>query len=341
MRMISARKMTMVIAMGLGAMSSGCIIGGRAPLEGDVALLWGIEGGYTCREAGVADVLVSIRGQDTSDAFEVVMPCVEGGGTFTDFREGNYTVHLEGLDLYGTVWYAHTQNVYVDGGATADLGRVMLYRVGGPLVTTGSLQLDWSFLYPSDSPTLDCAYAGVDYVHIGITDRYGALVFDESVRCIDGPAVIDYFDPGTYFVDLDGLGAYHGRSVLLFQAPTIEVFVEEDHLTDVGVVPLDRRLEQFGDFRIEWSFGGNNSCAAVGVSEVTVSIIRLAGDVLDDQFTVSCADEPQLRTTFVPGDYDVVVEANDDLGGYWTGWVGVDLGPGTMADILVQTELSP
>jgi len=340
-----SKRRGLVLAAALAAtLGTGCIVYG-GPTEGDIALLWSFEGGYSCLEAGVTDVLITVRGQDNDELYEVVMDCGQGGGTFTDFLEGNYTVHLEGLDIAGTVWYAHTRNVFVEAGVVVDLGRVILYSVVDPPPLTGSLQIDWAFFYPANEPTFDCAYAGVDYVQVAVTDAYGAPVFDQSVRCIDGPAIIDYFDPGEYYVDLTGLGAYHGHSVVLYRAPTISVYVEEGLLSDAGIVDLTPLQTQFGDFDIGWSFGGNNSCSAVGVDSVTVRIYRLQGsvaeDILDDEFTVACVDEPQLRTTFVPADYDVVVEGYDDLNQLWSGYVTVDLGPDTLADVTVQTELMP
>lgn len=324
------------------ALLSGCVFYNvERTTKGDIALQWEFHGTTSCAISGVVDVLVSIRGQDSSEDFEVLLPCAEAGGTFTDFVEGDYTVHLEGLEYYGAVLYSATVNTYVDGGATTDLGWVQLHPTTTPPLPTGSLSVDWAFLYPQDQPTLSCGFAGVEYVGVRITDTYGALLLDQSIQCLDGPATFDLFDPGDYYVELFGYGSYRGNSITLFQSNPVAFSIYSNQLTTVGIIDLAQIGGQFGDISIGWSFGGNNSCSAVGVDSVTLYIKRIAAPPYNEEevITASCVSEPQLLYTFVPGDYAVEVEANGPGIDYWYGAVDVALPPGTLADITIQTEL--
>ncbi|MFH1808599.1 MAG: hypothetical protein ABIJ09_07635 [Pseudomonadota bacterium] len=322
----------------MAVQAAGCLVVSNRPTKGDLALLWSFEGQTSCAYAAVDEIVVSIRGQGNSENFEVVMPCAEGGGTFTGFLQGSYTVHLEGIAFDGAVLYAATLNAMVEGGHTTDLGLVDLYSTL-PVPTTGSLSVDWAFLYPAGSPTLDCAYAGVDYVEVALVDGYNRTVFDQSVRCLDGPAIIDQIEDGVYTIYLSGLGSWRGRSVALYEAAPFAVDVFAGQLTVVGVVDLPRIDSQFGDVDIGWTFAGNNSCSAAGVRDITIRIYRLAPDILDDEFSVACQDEPQLRTTFVPSDYGIEIDGLDSAGHViWGGYLEYALAPGGYVDVTVQTQ---
>lgn len=328
----------LVAAAVVFALASGCVVVSRDRHEGDIALAWGFEDATSCAMAGVDSVIVTINGEDVADGFERALPCAEGGARFTDFLEGAYTVQLEGRDARGVLYYAATRSLVVDGGRTTDLGIVTL-RSTVQDNRTGSLMVDWSFLYPDTLPTLECATAGVEYVGIRVTDAWGYLMLDQSVRCVDGPAVFDYFDPGEYDIEITGLGAYRGQSVVLYGADIFRVSIYSGELTDTGIVALDRYENQFTDFLIGWSFGGNNSCASVGVNDVTVRIYRLRGEILEVEETVACTNEPLDYYTFVPGDYGVEIEALGPSPDQWYGYVEVSVSPGTLADVTVQTEL--
>jgi hypothetical protein len=335
---VRARLATTALVVAMALTATGCLIVSDRPTKGDLALAWSFEGQTSCAVAAVDEILVSIRGQGGHEDFEVVLPCSEGGGTFTDFLEGGYTVHLEGIAWDGAVLYAATLNAVVDGGHTTDLGLVDLYSTT-PLPTTGSLSADWAFLYPASAPTLDCAYAGVEYVAIALVDAFNRTVFDQSVRCVDGPAVIDFIEDGVYTVYLSGLGSWRGRSVVLYEAAPFAVDVFAGQLTSVGVVDLPKLDSAFSDLNIGWTFAGNNSCGASGVTDVAVRIYRLAPDILDDEFIVACGDEPQLRQTFVPADYGIEVDGLDSAGhAIWGGYLEVALSPGSYADVTVQTQ---
>jgi hypothetical protein len=169
-------------------------------------------------------------------------------------------------------------------------------------------------------------------VRVIISDAGNAVVFDENIRCIDGPATIDNFDPGLYTIELYGLGSYRGGSVELYGSQPASFDIIAGDLTDLGMVTLGRYEDEFSDIQVNWSFGGNNSCSAVGVSSVTIDITRLGASDPEASITVPCTDEPQLFATFVPADYRVEVSAANN----WYGYLDLGLPPGQLADVTVQ-----
>ncbi|MBN2358160.1 MAG: hypothetical protein JXR83_01820 [Deltaproteobacteria bacterium] len=326
------------VALGLlvlGGMSlSGCIVYGHdRPSKGDIKLRWSFAGETDCVYAGVDDVVVTIDGRSNGEHFEAVISCPEGGGLFTNFIEGRYAVTLEGLNVAGEIAYAVTENAYVSGGTVENMGMVDLLPLGPLPPETGSLSVDWSFMYPQNTATLNCAFAGVEYVRVIVSDAISAVVFDQSIRCIDGPATIDYFDPGQYTVELYGIGQYRGHSIELYGAQPFGIDILAGQLTVIDTpVALYRYEEEFGDIQVSWSFGGNNSCSAVGVSSVTIDVTRLGATEPEATATVACSDEPQLFSTFVPADYRVEVSAPGD----WYGYLDIGLGPNSLADVTIQ-----
>lgn len=319
-----------IVGLGWSALS-GCIVYGHEPLEGDITLRWSFAGETDCVYAGVDDVVVTIEGN--GEHFDAVITCPAGGGTFKNFNEGRYTVTLEGLDVEGNVAYAVTENAFVNGGDVENMGLVDLLPLGPLPPQAGSLTVDWSFMYPADAPTLDCGFAGVEYVRIIVSDSYNAVVFDQNIRCIDGPATIDNFDPGIYTVELYGIGSYRGNSVELYGAQPFSTDIVAGQTTVIdGAVPLYRYEDEFSDIQVNWSFGGNNSCSAVGISSVTIDITRLGATVPEVSETFACGAEPQLFHTFVPADYRVEVSAANN----WYGYLDLGLPPGQVADVTVQ-----
>lgn len=322
-----------IVGLGWSALS-GCIVYGHGPsAKGDITLRWSFAGETDCVYAGVDDVVVTIDGRDNSEHFSAVLSCPEAGGTFTGFYEGRYAVTLEGLDVEGNVAYAVTENAFVNGGDVEHMGLVDLLPLGPLPPRAGSLAVDWSFMYPQNSPTLDCGFAGVEYVRIIVSDSYSAVVFDQNIRCVDGPATIDNFDPGVYTVELYGIGSYRGGSVELYGAQPFSADIVAGQLTVIDTpVPLYRYEDEFSDIQVNWSFGGNNSCSAVGISSVTIDITRAGASEPEASITVPCNDEPQLFSTFVPADYRVEVYAANN----WYGYLDLGLPPGQLADVTVQ-----
>jgi len=319
-----------IVGLGWSALT-GCIVYGHEPLKGNITLRWSFAGETDCVYAGVDDVVVTIEGN--GEHFDAVIRCPDGGGTFKNFTEGHYTVTLEGLDVEGNVAYAVTENAFVNGGDVENMGLVDLLPLGPLPPQAGSMAVDWSFMYPQDSPTLDCGFAGVEYVRIIVSDSYHAVVFDQNIRCVDGPATIDNFDPGFYTVELYGIGSYRGSSVELYgtlQPFSVDIAAGQITVIDQPIA-LYRYADEFSDIQVNWSFGGNNSCSAVGITQVTIDITRAGASQPEASVTVNCGDEPQLFSTFVPADYRVEVRAANN----WYGYLDLGVPPGQLADVTV------
>lgn len=321
------------------ATSSGCVVVKAPPAKGDISVGWALQDNLSCASAGVDSVVVSIRSQDSGELFEVAQPCSDAGGSYTDFLEGDYNVHLDGVDYDGRILFSAATSLYVDGGKNNDLGVLVLYDAN-PVMQTASLRLDWAFLYPSDSPTLDCQVAGADYINVYVTDDMGAVVFNQNIRCLDGPATIDDFNSGDYRVELQAYGDYHGQAVMLFDAAPIDVYLPPGDLVDVGTVDLDRDDNQFADLSVDWTFDGSRGCGSAGVDSVWFKIVRDDGsEVIDDEETVACSDGPVVRYTFVPDDYYVLVEGIDAANNtIWSGSVDFSMPPSSQVDVIVDTQ---
>ncbi len=70
---------------------------------------------------------------------------------------------------------------------------------------TGGLSLGFRF----GTPALSCADAGVDHVHVFVTDIDDAVVpgSDQTVPCASLPVAVAGMSGGTYFVNAEGLSA--------------------------------------------------------------------------------------------------------------------------------------
>lgn len=335
------------LTIGLVA-SSACVVVKAPPAKGDISLGWVLEGDLACSTAGVDSVIVSIRNQDNGELFEATLACTDAGATFNDFLSANYNVHVDAVDDAGQIFYAGAASLRVEGGRVNDLGVLVLYDTN-PIPPTASLSLDWSFYYPADEAILDCAKAGADYVNVYITDVMGSPVFNQNIRCLDGPAIIDDLNPGDYSVELQAFGDYRGQAAMLYTSELINFSLTAGQMLDLGTMAMDRNESQFADISIDWSFDGNPSCQYAGVEEVWFRTVRLAIDedgndyeIIDDEETVNCEDGPLQRNTFVPGDYYLLVDGMDANGATtWNGSLDFSLAPNSQVDLLVETQTLP
>ncbi len=332
------------LVLGLLA-SSACVVVKAPPAKGDISLGWILEGDLGCSSAGVDSVIVSIRSQANGELFEAALSCSDGGGTFTDFLSGDYNVHVDAVDYDGIILFAAASIFYVEGGKTNDMGSLVLYDTN-PQPQTASLSIDWGFYYPADEATLDCAKAGADYINVYVTDVMGTPVFNQNIRCLDGPATIDDFNPGDYSVELQAFSNYHGQAAMLYDSAVINFTLTAGTMSDLGTVNMDRNESQFGDISIDWTFEGNRSCGYAGVEQVWFQVVRTAIDeqgnsyeIIDDEETVDCADGPLQRNTFVPGDYYLLVDGMDsgDVT-TWGGSLDFSLAPNSQVDLIVETQ---
>jgi len=316
---------------------------GVSPYFGDVSLGWAFDDAVSCYAADVTEVQISIEGIDTADGDLVSLPCGADGATLVGFSEGWYWLRVDGFDAFGHLLYTTELEVEILGGMNADVGVLVLEALAPappppPVIEPGSLAIDWAFRYPDVDATYDCAYAGVDWVEINVYDSWGDLSFGETVACTEGPIVVDNFDPGRFDIELRGIGAYQGDYIELYSSPVVIADLYDGSTTDLGVLDLDRQEDRFGDFMLDWSFEGY-SCEAQGVTDVTVRVIRVDGQIIDDEFTVPCEERLQLRATFVPGDYEIELTAADVYGDCWYAGGLFDLVPNTMASVDLWAEL--
>src|SRR5262245_37779922 len=110
-------------------LAQGCIIGGGGRDPGDVTFSWDFYG-QTCAAAGVTSVHIGIPGEGLqNDGF---YPCEAGGYpgiVLHDFRGGEYTYSIEGLDTLGNILYAGGGDFTIDGNV---LEPVSLTAYGRP-----------------------------------------------------------------------------------------------------------------------------------------------------------------------------------------------------------------
>jgi hypothetical protein len=308
---------------------------------GDIALAWRLEGGLSCAQAGVHELAIDVTGLDSSDGMSVILPCSDAGATFYDFVPGLYEIDISAEGSCGLA-FATVLRFDVFGDTLTDLGLVTLFDVSAPppppppppAPSAGTLAVDWSFVYPEVASTYDCAYAGVEFVDVMISDLSGDLVFSERVPCTAGPVEIDALPAGTYDVDLVGVGRYQGAPLDLYLGAALGVQVAGGYVAELGALTLDRLPENFGDFLLEGSFNGY-TCQGAGVDWVTLRVIRSADGSVEDEREARCDELPMWREVFVPGLYEIEVEAQDRFGACWFGFVPVDLPPGAYADVIV------
>lgn len=332
-------KLTALCSLVLAA-TSGCIIHDDSPPPdpfGDIAFDWSFAGIPTCDEALVDEVDVEIFQNDELVLLHEREPCEGGGLVFTDIREGLYEVFIDAYDRNGLVLYSGSFDIRVEGGVVNDAGVVVLDDVNGPPpVALGSLALFWVFPYPTDATlTFDCALAGVDEVDVTVTPLGNAgASFDDTFACTAEGVEVSNLPEGRYQLQVQAFGEYHQDPILLYDAGTITVDVFGDALTDLEDVIVGRADNAFSDFDVSWLLV-DDTCAGAGIDSVTLSYQRFGHALPEDSFTVDCAAASVLRSTFVPGSYDVSVAGIGAGDVTYLGSQTVDLPPDAVAEVNV------
>ncbi len=327
----------LLLSLGLSALSSACIVAAPPPPDpyGDLSFDWSFNGEPSCDQAGVDEVDLTVL-QDG----EVVLvierePCVGGGLTITDLREGVYEVAIDAFSRDSIPLYAGSFSARVIGGEDTYAGVVDLDPVNEepPPPLTGSLGLFWGFRYPTDGNLVfDCALAGVSELDVFVTPQGAAGAgFNSTFLCEDEGVLVDNLPPGRYAVRLMAYGSYHSDDLLLYDTGDRLVDVLEGDTTELGDVELPRIDESFSDFDVAWSFA-DNTCATTGVSQVTLAFTRFGADSPEDTFAVDCAAASVLRRTFVPGSYTVSASAHGASADFIAA-VTVDLAPNSVAQV--------
>ena len=320
------------------ALTTSCVIRDNPTPDpfGDIAFDWSFDGIATCDEAQVNEVDVEIFQDGELVLLRQGEPCEGGGLIFTDIREGEYEVFIDAFDRNGLVLYSGGFDIVVEGGVVNDAGLVVLDDVTGAPVppALGSLAFFWVFPYPTDATlTFDCALAGVDEIDVTITPlgSSGAF-FDDTFSCAAEGVEVANLPEGRYQVQVQAFGEYHEDAILLYDSGSFNVEVFGGELTDLEDVNVERANDAFSDFQVSWQLI-EDTCVGAGIDTVTISYQRFGQQVPEDAFTVACDAASVLRSTFVPGSYDVSVAGIGSNDVSYLGTTTVDLPPGAVAEV--------
>ncbi len=324
-----------LLSLAAVALSSACIFVAPPPHDpyGDLLFDWSFAGLSSCDEAGVDEVdLALLQGGEVVLVIERE-PCVGGGLTITDLREGTYEVAIDAYSRESVPLYAGSFVARVVGGENTYAGVVELDALVEPPPAAGALGLFWGFNYPTDGAlTFDCAIAGVDGVEVRVEPLgAGGAAYDDTFACRDEGVLVQDLPPGRYTVQLMAFGAYHSDDLLLYDSGPITVDVLDGSTVDLEDVELGRVPQVFSDFDVAWTFAAD-SCASTGVDEVVIAFTRFGFAAPEDTFGVDCAATSVLRRTFVPGSYTVSASAHGASDDYLA-QVTVDLAPDSVAQI--------
>lgn len=320
----------------LPALSSACIFVSPPPHDpyGDLSFDWSFAGEPSCDQAGVDELdLTLLQGGEVVLVIERE-PCVGGGLTITDLREGVYEVAIDAFSRESVPLFAGSFSARVEGGEDSYAGVVELDALGDPPPpASGAVALFWGFNYPTDDATMfDCATAGVFELDVFVTPQGAAgAPYDSTFLCQDEGVLVENLPPGRYAVRLMAYGAYHSDDLLLYDTGDIVVDVLSGDTADLGDVLMPRIDQAFSDFDVAWTFAAD-SCASTGVAQVTLAFTRFGFATPEDSFSVDCTATSVLRRTFVPGSYTVSASAQGTSDDYLAA-VTVDLAPDAVAQI--------
>lgn len=321
----------LVAALALPTLGSACVVVDSQPPPpppdpyGDIAFNWSFGGVRDCDVAGVDEVDIAIfQGGVLFDEIQGE-PCVGGGLILTDYFNDVYELEIDAYSRTSELLYSGGFTVDVRGGVENDVGLVELDPLAPlPPPPLGSVGMFWSFLYPSSTPQLDCAIAGVVDIDVLLVSEDGEEVRDTFDCEQSAGATFDNLLAGGWTLHLDAYGRYHGDDVHLYGV-SIDVDVDGDATTELGEIALPRDDEGFGDLEVDWNFTGA-TCATAGVETLTISVQRAGLAAPEDVVDVDCGALSAVRTTFVPGSYTVVVDGAGSDGDY-RGVATVDLAP--------------
>jgi len=317
----------------------GCLVVNQEPPPdpyGDIAFNWSFAGEPNCDLAGVDEIdIVILQAGSVVEVIERI-PCVGGGLILTDFLAGTYEVEIDAFNRSSELLYAGGFVVRVDGGRQNDVGVVDLAALfDEPPPRTGDLAFFWSFLYPADEPTIDCALAGVTEVDIAL-DGPGGVQLTETFACGEDGAVFLGLEAGTWTLNLDAFGRYRNQDVHLYELSTTIDIVANREL-DLGDLALVRDNANFADIQPTWTLPGT-SCSEQGIADMRISIERAGLGTPEDTTTVACSAGTELRRTFVPGTYTVRLRGAGEFDD-WVAAAEIDLAPSTLA--VVEMTLAP
>ena len=180
------------------------------PATGEIELFWGFQYPtddsltFDCALAGADVVEVSVyESTAVNPTFSELYACEDEGVAIAGLFEGSYDVRLIAYGSYHNddvlLYDSGDVRVLVQGGAILSMGDVALPRVDENF---GDFDVAWAFNGES------CASAGIDEIEVAIT-RIGAQNPEDIVvvDCVEGSVLRRTFVPGSYNVELFGVGA--------------------------------------------------------------------------------------------------------------------------------------
>lgn len=306
---------------------------------GDIAFDWSFDGESDCDFARVDELDIAIF-QDGS-LFQQIEeePCVGGGLILTHFFNGRYELEIDAYSRDNELLYSGGFSIRVEGGVENDAGVILLEGFGNnpppppPPPDTGSVGFNWRFLYPSDTAIESCDVAGVEEIDVVLESPDGDEVRDTFNCAQTAGATFDNLVTGTWTVNIDAYGRYHGGDVHLY-GTTVSVSVVGDELAELGNLSLERDDQSFADVDVDWDFVGA-TCGSAGISQLTLAVQRQGAEAAEDVTTVQCTSLSATRRTFVPGSYTVSLTgagASDD----YVGFASVDAAPDTATGVTIH-----
>jgi hypothetical protein len=252
---------------------------------GNVDLLWSFGDGLTCNQlAGqVSEIVVTIPGETL--AGNGVYSC-ESSGTqgieLQDFAGGDYNYTIDAMDSTGTVSLYHAEGTFeVNGDISVPVTLTRTSNNNGD----ATLQLRWDFLDATNARH-NCSAAGIDNVQVTI-GSYAPQVVPCSANGVDG-ADFSNLPVGVYSIELDGLQG-SGNNATEVYSITQSVVVSAG--TDLVTMDLQPQVALTWD--LSYTFSGGASCAAAGVSQLSLSVKDDQGDELSGATqNYPCQDSP-------------------------------------------------
>ncbi|MBS2028988.1 MAG: hypothetical protein JST54_13890 [Deltaproteobacteria bacterium] len=246
---------------------------------GNLTVFWAFPNNINCAEAGVDHVQVTIPGEALDN--NGYYPCSTSGSqgiVLTNFGPGTYPVTVNALDSNDNPLYVGSNTAFIDGDQSVTVALAQTYS------SNATLQLRWGFL-DAQNNQLSCATAGVSNVQITI-NNFAPSVVPCSQGGVQGSSV-GPLNAGSYTVVLDGLDA-NGNAIY----STTQTMVVSAPITQVTsyLAPL------YGSWDLSYNFANAASCAAAGVTEVSLSVTDGNGNEISGQnpgtTRYPCGDQP-------------------------------------------------
>jgi hypothetical protein len=306
-----------------------------APLITDLTVAFSFAGVTDCDEAGVDELDIVILQNGEVYSQEERLPCINNlVVTFPNLPIGEFDFNVRAYDRTNVQLYEGDFPVVAANRFQDDAFN--LTTLGGETEQRGTLLLYWGFIYPTTNVRTDCAIPGVaDLVIRAEAVDTDEAPFEEVVPCTDAGGYQLDLAAGRYDLRVSGWMRYNNTDVSLYDSDVLRVTVGPNMTTDLGTLALPRITENFGTIGVAPSVVGN-TCAAAGITNVTVTVTR-SGLTVEDNFPIDCSAQTS-RTPFVPGTYTVAATATGTAGTY-SATTNIDVAPGAAVNATTALAL--